>query len=118
MLAIWIDRFITENAPLFLRHIYFTKVTRAFEREVYFRKYGGENWLEKYHSCADYKYYIECINGDVFKEELRKLIACAIEDLTNIIKNDTINGVYTVEQYSDIYYTFEQFECALRASGY
>lgn len=118
MLAIWIDRFISENAPKFLRYIYYTKVTNAFNTEMYFKKYAGENWLEQFHSSKDYKYYEECINGDVFKEELRKLIACAIEDLTNIIKNDEMNGVYKIEEYSDIYYTFEQYEHALRTSGY
>ena len=33
----WILKFITENARKFLKHYYYTKITNAFEKELYFR---------------------------------------------------------------------------------
>lgn len=110
----FVDRFINENAEKFLKYYYYNHITNCKERENYFRKYGGDKWLDKFHSCKDYRYYDECINGNMFKDELSILIKESKKDLIEIIKNDEINGVYKVEEYSDIYYTYEQFEYIYR----
>jgi len=109
----WILKFITKNARKFLEYYYYTKITNAFEREQYFKKFGGNNWREKLESCKDYKYYKECINGCLFEEELKQLIIEAYCDLKQIIYNDEEQGFYTIETYSDIYYSYEQFEFCL-----
>lgn len=106
----WILEFITINAPKFLEYIYWTKYTKARECEQYFKQFGGDNWRDKYHSCTAYKLYQKGISSDKFKDTLKKLIIMAYADLELIITNDEINGAYKVEQYCDIYYTFEQFE--------
>lgn len=114
----WILKFITENARKFLERYYYTKVTNAFERELYFRQFGGNGWREKFEICKDYKYYKDCINSDLFQDELKSLIITAYNDLEQIIYNDEQNRVYTIETYSDIYYTYEQFEYCLRQSNF
>lgn len=114
----WILKFITENARKFLEYYYYTKVTNAFDRETYFKKFGGNNWREKFEMCKDYKYYKECITSNLFQEELKNLIVRSYTDLEQIIYNDEKNGLYNIENYSDIYYTYEQFEFSLRNSGF
>ena len=114
----WILKFITENAHKFLKYFYYTKITHAFEKKIYFEKFGGDNWREKFEMSKDYKYYKECINSNLFQEELKQLIITSYYDLKEIINDDEKNGVYIIESYSDIYYDFEQFEYSLRHSGF
>jgi hypothetical protein len=96
-----------------LNYIYRTIYTKAYESENYFKKFGGNNWLGKYHSSKPYKYYQECIVGNVYKETLQNLIINAYIDLSKIIENEN----YKIEEYYDIYYTYEQFEFILRSMG-
>lgn len=114
----WILKFITENAQKFLEYYYYHKVTHAFERETYFKKFGGNNWREKFEMCKDFKYYKDCIKSRLFQEELKNLIICSYNDLEQIIYNNEKDNVYTIQDYSDIYYTYEQFEYSLRNSGF
>ena len=110
----WILKFINTNAPKFLEHYYYRYITHAFEREQYFRKYGGDNWREKFESCKDYKYYKECLTSSIYKDELKQLTITAYNDLEQIIHNDEKDNIYKIEEYNDIYYTFEQFEICYR----
>lgn len=110
----WILKFINENAPKFLEYYYYTHYTKASESEKYFRQFGGNNWNEKYKLSKHYKYYQECLLSSEYKETLKKLIVNSYNDLEQIIYNDEKNGVYKIEEYLDIYYSFEQFEFILR----
>lgn len=107
-------KFMSINAPKFLDYYYYNYITNCKNTENYFRKYGGDDWLNKFHSSKDYKYYIECINGSIFKDELKILIDKSTEDLIEIINHDEINGYYKIEDYSDIFYNYEQFEIIFR----
>ena len=111
----WCLKFISENAPKFLEHVYKYKYTKAGESENYFKNFGGENWIEKYHLSKPYKYYRECLNSQEYKDTLKKLIINAYVDLEQIVTNCEKDEIYVVEDYIDIYYTYEQFECILRS---
>lgn len=110
----WILKFLNENSPKFLQYVYKNKYTNAGNTENYFRKFGGSNWVEKYHLSKDYKYYEECLSSDEYKNILKKLIIRAYVDLETIIENEEKDGIYNIEQYIDIYYTYDQFEYILR----
>ena len=106
-------RFLDEHAEKFLKCYYEFHITNAHKTFLYFKNYGGKNWMEKYHSSVDYKFYIECINSNLFKDELYQIKLYALKDMIEIIKNDIIDSGYICRD-SDIYYSYEQFEFIYR----
>lgn len=107
-------RFLDENAYKWLSYYYENHITNALITKHYFQNCGGNDWETKYKLSKPYLYYQECINGNMFKKELKNIKKYALIDMLEIIKNYEINGGIIIKDYSDIYYTYEQFEFIYR----
>jgi hypothetical protein len=105
-----IKKYLTEivSVKKALERIYFSKITKASLRYEYFKKWGGEKWEEKYESCSDYKYYKECISGEMFKEEIDICFNNSVKDMeiicSEVFTDEEIENLTT----KDLFYSYEQ----------
>lgn len=89
-------KYITKSSEIMLEQIYKRDVVNKYtETEVYFKKFGGENWREKFELSKPYKYWIECsTTSKLYKEELEQVIKLWIDDIIlgyDIYMEESIN---------------------------
>jgi hypothetical protein len=91
-----------------LKWYYFSNITKAEETEKYFKKYGGDNWKEKFEMSKHFKDYQSHISSDKFKEQLKLCLDKCILDLVSLIENTYSDEEIENLDLNGIYYTYGQ----------
>lgn len=91
---------------------YYQYISR--QEKIYFQKYGGDNWISKFHSCRNYRIMNDKINcilqyKDNILNRVISEINARINELDDLTENDKVDKYIVYEIVENI--LKHHFEC-------